>query len=230
MTKDGDQQKEASAASPVSLPMLNKFTNSTYDFLYQVQPVHLILFASMPLCLGAFAGYRVEMNRIASAAASASADHYNPGSTFSGGGLLRRVLGEEMKNHSPSTKEVASKATATAAESLQLKQIKLDVGRVAFKALGLGSMLSIGGVGILTAGIFKLSGCGSLQEMIHSSREWTPRKRRELEEFLGIEPKSSKHEDVLATKGMTEDEEWEFIKKKYIPELVDDDEQKDNDK
>lgn len=29
------------------------------------------------------------------------------------------------------------------------------------------------------------------------------------------------HEDVKATKGMTEDEEWEFIKKKYIPELVD---------
>ncbi len=164
------------------------------------------------------------MNRIASASASASADHYSPGSTASGGGLLKRVMSEEMKMKetvSSNSKGIAAAPSPT--ESLKLKQIKIDAGRIAFKALGLGSMLSIGGVGLLTAGIFKISGCNSLEEMIDTWREWTPRKRREFEERFGIEPKSSKHEDVLATRGMTEGEEWEFIKKKYIPELVNDD-------
>ena len=200
-----------------------------YDFINQLQPVHFIFVASLPLCVGAFAGYRVEMNRIA----SGSAENYSPGSTASGGGLLRRVMGEEMRSSfdavtrnnnstSKSLSKTAIDATKAAAETVEMKQIRLDIGRIAFKALGLGSMLSIGGVGLLTAGIFRLSGCGSLQEMIGTWKEWTPRKRREMEGMFGIDPKSLKHEDCKATKGMTEDEEWEFIKKKYIPELVDD--------
>ena len=200
-----------------------------YDFLQQLQPVHFIFCASLPLCIGAFAGYRVEMNRIA----SGSAESYSPGSTASGGGLLRRVMGEEMrssfdavtKNNNSTSKKLsktAVDAAKAAADTLEMKQVRLDIGRMAFKALGLGSMLSIGGVGLLTAGIFGLSGCGSLEEMLDTWREWTPRKRREMEGMFGIDPKSMKHEDFKATKGMTEDEEWEFIKKKYIPELVDD--------
>ena len=42
-----------------------------------------------------------------------------------------------------------------------------------------------------------------------------------MEQSLGLNPKSLQHEDVKATAGMSDDEEWEFIKKKYIPELVD---------
>jgi len=41
-----------------------------------------------------------------------------------------------------------------------------------------------------------------------------------MEQTFGIKPKSMEHEDVKATAHMTEDEEWDFIKKKYIPELV----------
>ena len=227
MTKPQDQQSTEATVNTSAHPIdseNDKSNNSTstynFDFLYQVQPVHLIFFASMPLCLGAFAGYKVEMNRVASASASAAADNYSPGSIGSGGGLLQRVMGEELNM---TASEASTKATMSAAESLQLKQIKMDVGRIAFKALGIGSMLSIGGVGLLTAGIFKVSGCDSLEDMIQTWRVWTPRKRRELEEWLGVDPKSNKHEDVVATRGMTEGEEWEFIKKKYIPELVDSD-------
>ena len=204
--------------------------NSAYDFLSQFQPVHFIFIASLPLCLGAFAGYRVEMKNIA----SSTADQYSPGSTATGGGLLRKVMSEEMKssfdkitktnNSAPaSLSKKAIDASKTAVENVEMKRVRSDIGRIAFKALGLGSMLSIGGVGLLTAGIFKLSGCGSLQEMLQTWREWTPRQRKALEDKFGIDPKSMQHEDVKATKGMTEDEEWEFIKKKYIPELVDDD-------
>ena len=200
-----------------------------YDFLYNVKPVHLIFFASLPLCLGAFAGYRVEMNRVA----SASAENYSPGGTASGGGLLRKVMSEELKEKvkSADAKITPSKSAADAAkeaaEALEMKRVRLDVGRLAFKALGLGSMLSIGGVGLLTAGIFRMSGCESLQEMINTWQEWTPRKRKELENYFGIEPKSMQHEDVKATKGMTEDQEWEFIKRKYIPELVEEENKKE---
>lgn len=236
VTDNSNAKEKSNASSQIPIDSQDESSPSDYlyNFLFQVQPVHLILFGSIPLCMGAYGGYRLEMNRIASAAASSSSDSYSPGSTASGGGLLRRVMGEELKSRYTSTKlstanssikDVSKKSAAAAVETLEMKQIRSDIGRIAFKALGIGSMLSIGGVGLLTAGIFKLSGCDSLQEMIGTWREWTPRKRRQLENAFGVEPKSLKHEDVIATKGMTEGEEWEFIKKKYIPELVDDNEE-----
>jgi len=96
----------------------------------------------------------------------------------------------------------------------------VNAGRLAFRALAVGSLLSVGGVGLLTAGVFYASGCNTLQELIFSWRRWTPARRREMEQTFGIKPKSIEHEDVKATAHMTEDEEWDFIKKKYIPELV----------
>jgi hypothetical protein len=84
-------------------------------------------------------------------------------------------------------------------------------------------MLSIGGVGLISALVIRASGCDDLNEAINMWREWTPRKRREVEDFFGIQPKSMQHEDVKATAHMTEDAEWEYIKKKYIPELSESD-------
>jgi hypothetical protein len=203
--------------------------SSYHDFLNHVHPVHLIFFGSIPLCLGAYAGYKIEMNRVLSSSSSAlTADHYTPGSIASGGSLLRKfILAEEQKQGS------ISSSTTTSSKISNLKNIaahssvepinptmRVDAARLAFKALGIGSMLSIGGVGLLTVGIFKLCGCNNLQDLIATWKEWTPRKRRELEERFGIQPKSLQHEDVKATKGMTEEEEWEYIKKKYIPELA----------
>jgi hypothetical protein len=69
--------------------------------------------------------------------------------------------------------------------------------------------------------VFKATGSDSLDELIHKCRKWTPKKRKEFEQTLGINPKSMQHEDVKATQGMSDDEEWEFLKKKYIPELLD---------
>ncbi len=68
--------------------------------------------------------------------------------------------------------------------------------------------------------MFKATGSESLDDLLTKCRKWTPNKRKQLEQRFGIKPKSMEHEDVKATKGMTEDEEWEFIKKKYIPELA----------
>ena len=228
MPEETSTPPKQSGEAEAPLEMSSITFNAAYDFLSQIQPVHFIFVASLPLCLGAFAGYRVEMKNIA----SSTADQYSPGSTASGGGLLRRVMSEEMRSSfdkltnnnsiSKSSSKKAIDASKAAVENVEMKRVKSDVGRIAFKALGLGSMLSIGGVGLLTGFIFMLSGSASLQEMLQTWREWTPRQRKALEDKLGIDPKSLQHEDVKATKGMTEEQEWEFIKKKYIPELVDD--------
>jgi hypothetical protein len=68
--------------------------------------------------------------------------------------------------------------------------------------------------------VFKATGSESLDDLITKCRKWTPNKRKQFESSLGIKPKSMQHEDVKATEGMSEDEEWEFLKKKYIPELA----------
>jgi len=96
----------------------------------------------------------------------------------------------------------------------------VNAARLGFRALGVGSLLSVGGVGLMTAGVFFASGCSNLQELLSTWRRWTPERRRDMERTFGIRPKSREHEDVLATAHMTEEEEWEFIKEKYIPELV----------
>jgi Protein of unknown function (DUF1358). len=234
-----------------------------YDFVNHVHPVHLIFFGSIPLCIGAYAGYKLEMNRVLSSSSSSSPsslrppltpDHYTPGSIASGSSLLRKFMPEDQgkqqgttrtnaplpapakKNnprtsnapstgHSTTTKISSSSTVKTIATQSMTEQpmnpmLRVDAARLACKALGIGSMLSIGGVGLLTAGIIKLCGCDNLQDLITLWKEWTPRKRIELEERFGIQPKSMQHEDVKATKGMTEEEEWEYLKKKYIPELV----------
>ncbi len=188
--------------------------NFNFEFMEKVQPVHLIFAASLPLCLGAFAGYKLEMKQ----SADPKSDMHLPGSTKGGNHLLNKLMSSDEKMTKGSTKSVRAAAGSAAAASVE--QLEVNVGRLAFKALGIGSILSIGGVGLLTAAIFRASGCDNLTEMITTLRDWTPRKRRELEDFLGVEPKSMQHEDVIATKTMSEDEEWDFIKKKYIPELV----------
>jgi len=74
--------------------------------------------------------------------------------------------------------------------------------------------------------VFKATGSNDLDELIEKCRRWTPKKRKEFENRFGINPKSMQHEDIKATTGMTEDEEWEFLKKKHIPELVDEGDKK----
>jgi len=56
--------------------------------------------------------------------------------------------------------------------------------------------------------------------MIEGFREWAPAKRRKFENMVGLQrPASFSHPDVEATKGMSEDDELDYLKKKYIPEL-----------
>ena len=76
-----------------------------------------------------------------------------------------------------------------------------DFVRAAFIAFGIGFLLSISAVTLLTESIVKGTGCNSFLEFLQLCQEWTRRKRHQL---LGIRPKSRDLEDVKYTKGMTE--------------------------
>jgi len=222
----------------VENPTNESYSSSFMSLTSQIQPIHLLLVSSVPMCLGAYSGYKLELGRSAAAAAAATAaaskkagknvaaDMYTPGFTTRGSGLLKRVVGEEVSASAKTTTNAKIRignANANITGGTSTSAVKVNPGILAFRALGVGSLLSIGGVGLLTFGVFKVLGCNSLQEMILLCETWAPRKRRELENRWGIRPKSLQHEDVKATQHMNEEQEWEYLKRKYIPELIDDD-------
>jgi len=189
-----------------------------------ITPGFVLLASSIPVCLGAYGGYKLEINQ----AATTTPETYSPGSTASGRGVLFKLINSRPEVLNETTLTIAKNVGATAAKinvsmptsSTATVVQNVNPARVAFKALGIGSLFSVGGFGLLTASVFFFSGCNSLQELISSCRKWTPVKRKELEQKLGIKAQSIEHEDVKATAHMTEDEEWEYIKRKYIPELI----------
>ena len=133
--KKNDDENKSSEGAPFS------------QFL---KPTYLIVGTCLPLFLGAYAGYRSELSKVASAASSAnSIDSYSPGFTSSGGGLLKRVVGEEVLSGTSSngTTKVANKLATNG-----IPEPHVNIPRMAFKALGVGSLLSIGGFGLLTFG------------------------------------------------------------------------------
>mmetsp|Transcript_21190 Transcript_21190/g.29688 ORF Transcript_21190/g.29688 Transcript_21190/m.29688 type:complete len:262 (-) Transcript_21190:43-828(-) len=254
MQDDINRRKSTSPIEKKAISTPTKSTTSTTsttiqdkEFLFpNVTPFHLLFFSSLPLCLGAYAGYKFEITN----AASSTAETYAPGSLSStsgsrGGGLFRKILSTpaEVPFPKPSSTQppiltpssvganvhIASQTIMKDANVVVKGQApNINIGAFAFKALGLGTLLSLGGMGLLTASIFRLTGSDSLEDLIQTVREWTPRKRKELEDAIGLRPKSLQHKDVKATKGMTEDQEWTYIKRKYIPELLDKHEEEEN--
>ncbi len=127
--------------------------NSMNEYL---KPTYLLFGSCMPLVLGAYGGYKSELRRAASSsasnAASASIDAYSPGFTSSGGGLLTRVIGDEIMDLKPASSNKMKTAATKIAEQAHVPNV--DVGRLAVKALGVGSLLSVAGFGFLTFGTY----------------------------------------------------------------------------
>jgi hypothetical protein len=55
---------------------------------------------------------------------------------------------------------------------------------------------------------------------VNSLHDWAPKKRREFESWFGINLGMSgrDHEDIQATRGMTNDEELEYYRTRYFTE------------
>ena len=124
-------------------------TQEDTSFSQFLKPTYLIVGSCLPLFLGAYAGYRSELSRAATASTN-SLDSYSPGFTSSGGGLLKRVVGEEIlsNNNTSNTTKLANKVVNNGG----IAEPNVNIPRMAFKALGIGSLLSIGGFGLLTFG------------------------------------------------------------------------------
>jgi hypothetical protein len=115
------------------------------------------------------------------------------------------------------------RAAAEAREASKLKgdgnisapRLTPDGRILASRALGIGTMLSFGGFALLGAASFYISGCRSFDEAFASFRRWGRKRRKEMEEWCDIDF-GKDHPDFSATKGMFEDEELEYIRKKYL--------------
>mmetsp|Transcript_11982 Transcript_11982/g.26649 ORF Transcript_11982/g.26649 Transcript_11982/m.26649 type:complete len:246 (-) Transcript_11982:1549-2286(-) len=191
-----------------------------------ISPALFLLGASLPFALGAYSGYRREVKR-----AAAGGENYNPGSSGGGGGGKGSIVSRLMEGQEPATRSSKRVSTAAAAGEMTASRAVGGLGVnpvgpvLAARALIIGSMLSIGGVGLMSAAIFYSSGYETVDEAVRSLREWGPRKRREWERFVGLPEggQSASHPDVIATKGMSEDEELEYVKRKYLHEVYEED-------
>jgi len=238
LTAPPPQPPKPSDINIPSKPIENKKIKDDDRSMFQsITSFHLVLVSSLPLCIGAYAGYRLEMKRLT----TKSNNYYVPGSITSNKVNLTQnsIISKEAMSISslPSSVKYSDKigktivgctsnVAGTGVAISSSSPVPVNIGLLGFKALGIGTMLSIGGVGLMVAGVFKATGCASLEELIRKCREWTPRTQLRMQNKLGLKPRSLENEDVKATKGMPEDEEWMFIKRKYIPELLTEEEKR----
>ncbi|EJK52638.1 hypothetical protein THAOC_28063 [Thalassiosira oceanica] len=102
---------------------------------------------------------------------------------------------------------------------------------VAARALALGSLLSVSATGLLVSGVFYLSGCRSVDDLVRKWREWAPRKLREVEMSVGLamglplgeSRRAATEEYAEATRGMNEEQEIAYVARRYADEFKWDD-------
>ncbi len=190
-------------------------------FIIGVSPASMLLMSSVPLLAGTYFGYRRVVRQ--GDVIVTSKDNAV---------LTNTLLTTTSKAYS-STSVSASRASSVPITTVPTQTLlrpttaltiasKVKPVSIAMQALALGSMLSVGGVGLLTAGVFLFSGCRTVGELVDCWKAWTPQMRVKVESYLGIESLTNRYandEDVKAAAGMTEAEEIEFYGRKYVPEL-----------
>lgn len=169
-------------------------------------PGRAFLFSSIPLTLGTYLGYRRAMHE----------------SSLS----MQSVAIDTVATASPSSSN-NNKAGIPKPNTIMVSTIPPPV--IAARALIIGSLVSLSGTSLLVAGVFYASGCHSLEELMSSWKRWAPRKLREFEGVIGLQAKGderrlSKLEYERAVKGMSEEEELEYVGNKYGTGEVDWDE------
>mmetsp|Transcript_23364 Transcript_23364/g.35394 ORF Transcript_23364/g.35394 Transcript_23364/m.35394 type:complete len:208 (+) Transcript_23364:184-807(+) len=172
-----------------------------------ITPGRAFLFSSIPLTLGTYLGYRRAMHE----------------SSLS----MQSVAVDTIASASSSTTTNNKKAGIPKPTTVMVSTIPPPV--IAARALILGSLVSLSGTSLLVAGIFYASGCHSLEDLMSTWKRWAPRKLREFEGAIGLqsrgdERRSSKVEYERAVKGMSEEEELEYVGNKYGTGEVDWDE------
>jgi hypothetical protein len=90
---------------------------------------------------------------------------------------------------------------------------------MAGRALRVANSASLGIFGVGTALVFYASGGSSMDQFIASTWRWVHVERRRLDAFSGIPDRVDQdHPEYLITKNMTEEEEYEYVSKTYLPD------------
>ena len=95
---------------------------------------------------------------------------------------------------------------------------------VASRALRVATSASVGAFGLVSALGFYWMGCQTMGEAIQITERWAQERRIALDAWLsGISNNNQRrvdrtHPEYLAVQNMTEEEELEYISKKYLPD------------
>mmetsp|Transcript_20801 Transcript_20801/g.60545 ORF Transcript_20801/g.60545 Transcript_20801/m.60545 type:complete len:148 (+) Transcript_20801:147-590(+) len=116
-----------------------------------ISPAHFLVIASFPFCLGAYGGYRREVKR------SVGGGDHVPG-RGNVGAIAESLLSPAFKG--AASKEAASNLGVPSASTAARSAAEVVAGStvnpvgplMAARALAVGTMLSIGGVGMISAG------------------------------------------------------------------------------
>jgi hypothetical protein len=198
-----------------------------------LNPGSALLFASFSLGIGAYIGYRRALHESQSsslAAPSLSNVHNGIKGNSS-------ILGQLMHPEPPLISSSTDNGMSLPGNSKRppplprphhtLPSYTTPPPILAARALAIGSLLSLSGTALLLSGIFFASGCQSIEEFISSVQVWAPNQlhqfEKSLEKCLGIssvgkERRAAKLEYERDVKGMTEEEELDYVKRKYTRE------------
>lgn len=126
---------------------------------------------------------------------------------------LESVVQEVLKQQTDGRVKIENLKTAE-------ENIRRAVGSaIASRALRVATAGSIGIFGMTSALIFYASGCTTLNQAVSSTRQWAHSGRRRFDSRFGIQGRVDKdHPEVLLAENMTEEEELEYISKRYLPD------------
>jgi hypothetical protein len=90
---------------------------------------------------------------------------------------------------------------------------------VAARALKVSTLASIGGFGIMGAMVFYTCGWNSFNQAVATTQDWAHVKRNYLDQWLGVKNRIDRnHPESDHIKGMSHEEELDYISRVYLPD------------
>ena len=197
-------------------------TTSTFSSLHEsmssvtsrIHPGHFFLAVSLPFCWSAYRGFIAPLDRVVVDTVLQNTMSSSTSSINNNTSVVRPTTAAKA------SAAAAATAAAVVAELPQADEtIRRAVGSaVASRALRVATCASVGGFGLVLAGLWYCSNCRSIDEAVASTRQWAQRERRKMDAALGIDNRVDEHHpEYLLTQSMTEEEELEFVSKTYLP-------------
>ena len=194
-------------------------------------PASALLASTLPLAIGGYIGYRRALQESSSSSTTTLSNTGVSSYNNKGNSILSQIIHPETPISSSSTTNNAITHSHNIIPKPNNSIVNATITPppiLAARALVLGSILSITATSLLVSGIFYASGCNSLDELISTWKIWAPNKLHQVENALGIttvgeDRRLAKFEYEQAIRGMNEEEELDYVRKKYGGEIQWDD-------